>query len=52
MDPVYVLSTLSFPDELLDRLRAVSPRLVVTQHDTPSADEVPPELWAQVEVPS
>jgi phosphoglycerate dehydrogenase-like enzyme len=28
----------------------VSPRLVVRQHDAPSADEVPPELWGQVEV--
>jgi phosphoglycerate dehydrogenase-like enzyme len=39
-----------FPDDLLDRLRSVSPRLVVRQHNAPSADEVPPELWDQVEV--
>jgi phosphoglycerate dehydrogenase-like enzyme len=50
MEPVHVLSTLSFPDELLDRLRAVSPQLVVAQHDAASADEVPPQLWDQVEV--
>jgi phosphoglycerate dehydrogenase-like enzyme len=50
MDAVHILSTLSFPDDLLDRLRAVSPRLVVKQHSAPSADEVPPELWDQVEV--
>ncbi len=50
MDPVHVLGTLSFPDELLDRLRSVSPRLLVRQHNAPSIDEVPPELWDQVEV--
>ncbi len=47
---VHVLSTLSFPDELLDRLRAVSPRLVVTQQNAASVDEVPSPLWEQVEV--
>jgi phosphoglycerate dehydrogenase-like enzyme len=50
MEPIHVLSTLSFPDELLDRLRAVSPRLVVAQHNAASVDEVPPQLWDQVEV--
>ncbi|GAB4538091.1 MAG: D-2-hydroxyacid dehydrogenase [Anaerolineae bacterium] len=50
MKPVYVLSTLSFPDELLDRLREVSPRVVVRQHNAPSADDVPAELWDDVEV--
>ena len=50
MDPVHVLSTLSFPEDLLDRLRAVSPRLVVRQHNAATADEVPSELWEQVEV--
>jgi phosphoglycerate dehydrogenase-like enzyme len=50
MDSVYVLSTMSFPDEFLDRLRSVSPRLVVRQHNATSVDEVPPELWDQVQV--
>jgi phosphoglycerate dehydrogenase-like enzyme len=50
MNPVYVLSTLSFPDDLLDRLRSVSPRLVVRQHNAASVDEVPSELWDRGEV--
>jgi phosphoglycerate dehydrogenase-like enzyme len=50
MDAIHVLSTLSFPEELLDRLRAVSPRLVVKQHNAASADEVASQLWGQVEV--
>lgn len=50
LNSIHVLSTLSFPDELLARLRGVSPRLVVKQHNTPSADDVPGELWDQVEV--
>ncbi len=41
---------MSFSDELLDRLRAVSPRLVVRQHNAPSVDEVPAPWWDQVEV--
>jgi len=36
-EPVHVLSTMSFPDEWLDRLRAISPRLVVAQHAEASA---------------
>jgi phosphoglycerate dehydrogenase-like enzyme len=50
MDPIYVLSTMSFPEELLDSLRAVSPRLTVVQQNATSVDEVPSELWGQVEV--
>ncbi len=50
MDPIYVLSTMSFPDEFLDLLRAVSPRLTVVQHNAASVDKVPSELWDQVEV--
>ncbi len=50
MDPIHVLSTLSFPDELLDRLRSVSPRLHIRQQNAASAREVPPEWWQQVEV--
>jgi phosphoglycerate dehydrogenase-like enzyme len=49
-DSIHILSTMSFPDELLERLRSVSPRLVVRQHNAPSADEVPSHGWGQVEV--
>jgi phosphoglycerate dehydrogenase-like enzyme len=50
MDPIHVVSTLSFPDELLDRLRSVSPRLLVRQQNAASANKVPRQWWDQVEV--
>jgi phosphoglycerate dehydrogenase-like enzyme len=50
MDPIHVVSTLSFPDELLDRLRSVSSRLVVRQQNAASADKIPHQWWDQVEV--
>jgi phosphoglycerate dehydrogenase-like enzyme len=49
-DSIHILSTMSLPDELLERLRSVSPRLVVRQHNAPSADEVPSQEWDKVEV--
>ncbi len=48
--PVHVLSTMSFPDEWLDRLRAISPRLVVTQHSAASCDEVPAHVLRRAEI--
>ena len=48
--PVRVLSTMAFPDDFLERLRAVSERLHVVQHTAASADEVPDELWREVDV--
>ena len=50
MDLINVLSTLSFTDEFLERLRSASPRLVVSQHNAASADEVPSQYWDDVEV--
>ncbi len=50
MEPINILSTLSFADELLERLRRVSPHLIVRQHKAASADDVPPLSWSQVEV--
>jgi phosphoglycerate dehydrogenase-like enzyme len=49
-DPIHILSTMPFPDPWLDRVRALSPRLVVTQHPASTVDEVPPELWQRAEV--
>ena len=50
MAPVHVLSTMAFPDEWLDQLRAISPRLVITQSTATRVDEVPTALWDQVEI--
>ena len=49
-EPVHVLSTMSFPDEWLDRLRAISPRLVVAQHSAATPGAVPPEILRRAEV--
>jgi phosphoglycerate dehydrogenase-like enzyme len=50
MDTISVVSTLSFSDELLNRLRAVSSRLVVVQQTASSVDELPAGWLDQVEV--
>ena len=50
MEPVYVLSTVRFSDEQLDRLRAVSPRLRLIQHTIRKPNELPPDSWSEVEV--
>jgi phosphoglycerate dehydrogenase-like enzyme len=50
MQNVVVLSTLRFTDELLDKLRSVSPRLVVKQRTCHDAEEVEQALEDSVEV--
>ena len=50
MEPVHVLSTMAFPEEWLDQIRAISPRLAVTQYTAASADEIPTGLLAEVDV--
>lgn len=49
-DTVHYLSTLAFPEPWLDRLRALSPRLVVEQISTADAAEVPDEVWARTDI--
>jgi phosphoglycerate dehydrogenase-like enzyme len=50
MQEIVVLSTMRFTDELLDKLRAVSPRLVVKQRTCHGAEEVEQVLEDGVEV--
>jgi phosphoglycerate dehydrogenase-like enzyme len=50
MREIVVLSTMRFTDELLDKLRAVSPRLVVRQRTCHNAEEVEQALEENVEV--
>lgn len=49
-EPIHILSTRSFTQEWLDRLQAVSPRIVVRQHTCDHAHEIPAELleWAHI----
>jgi phosphoglycerate dehydrogenase-like enzyme len=48
--PVEVLITLPFPEDLVAQLGSVSPRLRVTVHKASKPEEVPAELWQRVEV--
>lgn len=50
MEPVHVVSTITFPEKLLDRLRAVSPRLVIRQQRADSVGQIPSEWWDEVEI--
>jgi phosphoglycerate dehydrogenase-like enzyme len=50
MQEIVVLSTMRFTDELLDKLRAVSPRLVVKQRTCHDAEEVEQVLEDGVEI--
>lgn len=50
MSEVLVLVTLSFPEPLVERLRALSPRLQVKVHPARSGQDLPGELLPDVEV--
>ena len=50
MELIYVLSTVKFDQDLLAKIRAVAPRIAVTQHTTPDAADVPTEAFAQADV--
>jgi phosphoglycerate dehydrogenase-like enzyme len=50
MEPVHILSTVRFNEEQLARLRAVSPRLRLVQRTVREADELPLDVWSEVEV--
>ena len=50
MQEVVVLSTMRFTDELLDKLRVVSPQLVVKQRRCHNAEEVEQALEESIEV--
>ena len=47
---VRVLSTMSFPPEWLDDIAAVSDRVEISQISADSCDEVPDNVWWEVEV--
>lgn len=47
---IEILLTIPFSDNLLEKLQDVSPKLKITIQDASTADDIPPEKWAQVEV--
>jgi phosphoglycerate dehydrogenase-like enzyme len=49
-NPIEVLVTLPFSEELVRQLSEVSPRLHVQVIATSKVEDIPPEVWAQVEV--
>lgn len=49
-NPVEVLITVSFPEELVEPLRQLSPRLRITLQPARSPEEISPDLWSRVEV--
>ncbi|MEW6504633.1 MAG: D-2-hydroxyacid dehydrogenase [Chloroflexota bacterium] len=48
--PITTLFTVSFPPEQLERVMQVSPRIRVMSHTVRSAEDIPPDLWKQVEI--
>jgi phosphoglycerate dehydrogenase-like enzyme len=50
MEPIRVLSTVKFDPALLAQMRAVSERVVVTQHTSPDAAQIPAEAFEQAHV--
>jgi phosphoglycerate dehydrogenase-like enzyme len=50
MEDVNLLLTLAFEDSLVERIKAVSPRLKVNLYPSSSGEDIPDELLADVEV--
>jgi len=50
MKPIPVLSTMKFDPALLDQIRAVSERIILTQHTARDTKQVPAEAFEQAEV--
>jgi phosphoglycerate dehydrogenase-like enzyme len=49
-NPIPTLFTVSFPPELLEKVIQVSPRIRLMTHTVRSAEDIPPDLWKQVEI--
>lgn len=49
-DKIEVLITLPFPDELVEQLRKVSPRINITVHKARDPEDVPENIWKRTRV--
>ena len=49
-EPIHVLITLPFDDDLLDTIRDVSDRINILHHPTSNPREIPDDVWSQAEV--
>jgi len=45
-----VLVLMDFNDAIMEKLRAISPRLKITRKVVKSADDIPPEAWVSIDV--
>lgn len=50
MDEIYILITLPFPEELLERLQALSSRIKISVHPVWDPEELPAEVIGDIEV--
>lgn len=49
-EPIEILITMPFPENLVNQLRDVSPRLQITVRKARKAEEIPAEIWAKTQV--
>src|SRR5258708_28764349 len=49
-DQMNVLILVNFSDAILERLKAISPRLRITRRSVKAASDVPPEIWRTIDV--
>lgn len=49
-DPIHILITLSFPPEMIARLKDVSPRFVITELNARRPEDVPADIWERTEI--
>ncbi len=49
-EPIEILITMPFPEDLVSKLNEISPRLKLTVHKANKTTDVPPEIWKRVEI--
>lgn len=47
---IEVLSTIPFPETVMQKLREITPRIHLTLHPAQKLDEIPADLWARTEI--
>ena len=47
---IEVLSTIPFPETVMQKLREITPRIHLTLHPAQKFDEIPADLWARTEI--
>ena len=47
---IEVLTTIPFPDAVMQKLRSITPRIKINLHPAKQVDEIPEEIWKKIEV--